>query len=154
MPFGLMLAWLLLSYMLHLSGVRSAGCTPRCRRALCRLCLAAGDLSLACFGGLVRSFLGLLAYFGGLTKIYSSTFLGDATPVSWLSWPDVRLFSWLDGFPSSDPLLLALLVPRRLTLANLMARQPAMSIAFLEGVLMGPKATRCSSCTPYNSYLC
>ena len=119
MPFGLMLAWLLLSYMLYLSGVRSAGCTPRCRRALCRLCLAAGDLSLACFGGLVRSFLGLLAYFGGLTKIYSSTFLGDATPVSWLSWPDVRLFSWLDGFPSSDPLLLALLVPRRLILGLL-----------------------------------
>jgi hypothetical protein len=30
----------------------------------------------------------------------------------------------------------------------------ARSRAMLEGFLMGPKATRCSSGTPHNSYLC
>ena len=56
--------------------------------------------------GLFRSLLALLAY-GGLTKICLSTFLGGATPVLWLSWPDVRLFGWLGGSRSSGPLLLA-----------------------------------------------
>ena len=36
--------------------------------------LAAGDLLLAYIGGLVWSFLALLAYFGGLTKIYLSAY--------------------------------------------------------------------------------
>ena len=44
--------------------------------------LAAGDLSLAYIGGLVRSFLALLDYFGGVTEIYLSTFFGGTTPVS------------------------------------------------------------------------
>ena len=81
--------------------------------------LAAGDLLLAYIGGLVWSFLALLAYFGGSTKVYSSAYLGDATLASWLSWPGARLFGWLGGFRSSGPLLLALLVPRRLILGLL-----------------------------------
>ena len=54
--------------------------------------------------------------FWWLDKIYLSIFLGGATPVSWLSWPDVRLFGWLGGFRSSGPLLLAFLMLWRLIL--------------------------------------
>ena len=74
-----------------------------------RWCLLSAIYSLVYFGGLVRSFLVLLATFGGLTKKYSSALLGGATPVSWLSWPGAGLFGWLGGFRSSGPLLLAVL---------------------------------------------
>ena len=43
--------------------------------------IAAGNLSLAYIGGLVLSFLSLLAYFGGLTKYICQSF-----------WVERRLF--------------------------------------------------------------
>ena len=61
--------------------------------------MAAGDLSLAYFGGLTRNFLDLLAIFGGLTKIYSSAYFGGLTLVLWVSCTSVGLLGWLGGFP-------------------------------------------------------
>ena len=111
-------------------------------------------------GGLVKSVLVLLTIFGGLTKIYSSALLGGATSVSWLSWPGAGLFGWLGGFWLSDPLLLVLLdgvgvgACFLVSLIFLMARQLSSYIASSEGFLMVPRATRCSSSTPHNLYLC
>ena len=56
--------------------------------------VAANDVSLAYFGGQARSFLVLLAMFGGLTKIYSSAYFGGSAVQLGLVW-------WLGGFPGS-----------------------------------------------------
>ena len=61
--------------------------------------VAAGNLSLAYFGGLARSFLDLLAIFGGLTKIYSPAYFGGSAVQLGLVWWLGRLSGSL-GWPS------------------------------------------------------